>query len=387
MQEDAPSNVLAAITGSVPADESAGVESGVPSLRTRHATRPRMRAGGPQTEDRNRRRASLPEGRGSSSPVRREESVRAVGRSLSAGGGMRWTWRHQILPVYSPSRRSVSAPETLEGQGAMGERGALQRKKHTFSEDALGLEGYLSGTYDSERPRAQLRQIHIPLFGALSFEGYNPYVTNDPYKPADIYGDFNSGRENRFLSGIQVGNCNTLCLKKSLAPAVHPGNSSEEDSGLPIKSFLLSGHHLTYNRAIYGLLACTLESLDESELKKFKGELCHFYLPMGDLQATQDWLQERGAWTLCHLLLRHYDVDGAVEVAAKVLKAIDCQPHADKLLRGRASIPEFSVQVSESPLFAEKGQCRKTSPANSRKSVFCYQCLREVKGWTHPGLY
>ncbi|XP_077774065.1 caspase recruitment domain-containing protein 8-like isoform X2 [Podarcis muralis] len=403
MQEDAPSNVLAAIAGSVPAVESAGVESGVPSLRTRHATRPRMRAGGPQTEDRNRRRASLPEGRGSSSPVRREESVRAVGRSLSTGGGMLWTRRHQILPVYS---RSVNAPETVGGQGAMGEevcspsadplepvdcvcdgkwdvtsfwkgRRALRRKKHIFSEDALDLEGYLSGTYDSERPRVQLRQIHFPLFGALGFEGYNPYVTNDAYKPADIYGDLNSGRENRFLSGIQVGNCSTLCLEKSLAPEVHPGSSSEKDSGLPMKSFLLSGHHLTYIRAIYGLLACTLESLDESELKKFKGELCHFSIPMGDLQVTQDWLQECGAWTLCHLLLRHYDVDGAVEVAAKVLKAIDCQPQADKLLRGRASIPESSVQVSESPLFAEKGQCRKTSPANSRKSVFCYQCPRE----------
>ncbi|CAI5791026.1 Hypothetical predicted protein [Podarcis lilfordi] len=133
-------------------------------------------------------------------------------------------------------------------------------------------------------------------FSTASTIGYNSYVTNDAYKPADIYGDVNSGRENRFISGIQV---------------------------------------------------------------------------------TQNWLQERGAWTLCHLLLRHYDVDGAVEVAAKVLKAIDCQPQADKLLHGRASIPEFSVQVSESPLFAEKGQCRKTSPADSRKSVFCYQCPRE----------
>ncbi|XP_077774083.1 uncharacterized protein LOC114583249 [Podarcis muralis] len=73
-------------------------------------------------------------------------------------------------------------------------------------------------------------------------------------------------------------------------------------------------------------LLATLNTLKESDLKKFKNKLSMFPVKEGYVSIPRELLVEANAWELTELLLAYCDEDYAVEVASEVLKAFDCEP-------------------------------------------------------------
>ncbi|XP_053216639.1 NACHT, LRR and PYD domains-containing protein 1b allele 5-like isoform X2 [Podarcis raffonei] len=73
-------------------------------------------------------------------------------------------------------------------------------------------------------------------------------------------------------------------------------------------------------------LLATLNTLKESDLKKFKVKLSKFPVKEGYVSIPRELLVEANAWELTELLLAYCDEDYAVEVASEALKAFDCEP-------------------------------------------------------------
>ncbi|XP_060137749.1 pyrin-like isoform X2 [Zootoca vivipara] len=78
------------------------------------------------------------------------------------------------------------------------------------------------------------------------------------------------------------------------------------------------------------ILLNTLKILKESELKKFKGKLYHFSIKKGFVNILKELMEEASVSDLSQLLLVYYGLDYALEVMARVLEAIDCEPQADR---------------------------------------------------------
>ncbi|XP_053216145.1 uncharacterized protein LOC128398905 [Podarcis raffonei] len=68
----------------------------------------------------------------------------------------------------------------------------------------------------------------------------------------------------------------------------------------------------------------------ESELKKFKGKLHHFPIQKRFVNISKELLEEASVSHLSQLLLVYYGPDYALEVTARVLKAINCELLADR---------------------------------------------------------
>nr|XP_034990584.1 uncharacterized protein LOC118094368 isoform X1 [Zootoca vivipara] len=73
-------------------------------------------------------------------------------------------------------------------------------------------------------------------------------------------------------------------------------------------------------------LLATLNTLKESDLKKFKYKLRMFPLKEGYVSIPRKLLKKANTWELSELLIAYCDEDYAVEVASEVLKALDCEP-------------------------------------------------------------
>ncbi|CAI5791024.1 recruitment domain-containing 8-like [Podarcis lilfordi] len=73
-------------------------------------------------------------------------------------------------------------------------------------------------------------------------------------------------------------------------------------------------------------LLAALNTLKESDLKKFKKDLSMFPVKEGYVSIPRKLLKKANAWELTELLLAYCDEDYAVEVASEVLKAFDREP-------------------------------------------------------------
>ncbi|XP_061444306.1 uncharacterized protein LOC133365896 isoform X2 [Rhineura floridana] len=106
------------------------------------------------------------------------------------------------------------------------------------------------------------------------------------------------------------------------------------------------------------LLWNTLENLTDSDLKKFKDELHKFPIWEGFRNISKELLEKANVWELRDLLIEYYYEDYAT-VTAKVLKAIDCKPQADRLLFliRRAQFPH--VHLGDILTFMEKSDLKK----------------------------
>uniref|UniRef100_A0A670JKT3 Caspase recruitment domain family member 8 n=2 Tax=Podarcis muralis TaxID=64176 RepID=A0A670JKT3_PODMU len=104
-------------------------------------------------------------------------------------------------------------------------------------------------------------------------------------------------------------------------------NGSSLDS--PPPSILL---RKTVRRAwpSHTFLLKTLKILKESELKKFKRKLHHFPIEKRFVNISKELLQEASVSDLSQLLLVYYGPDYALQVTARVLKAINCELQADR---------------------------------------------------------
>nr|XP_028560420.1 uncharacterized protein LOC114583248 [Podarcis muralis] len=73
-------------------------------------------------------------------------------------------------------------------------------------------------------------------------------------------------------------------------------------------------------------LLATLNTLKESDLKKFMVKLSKFPVKEGYVSIPRKLLQKANVWEVTELLLAYCDEDYAVEVASEVLKAFDREP-------------------------------------------------------------
>ncbi|XP_060137740.1 uncharacterized protein LOC118078987 isoform X3 [Zootoca vivipara] len=85
-------------------------------------------------------------------------------------------------------------------------------------------------------------------------------------------------------------------------------------------------------KTIADCLMSTLENLEEDELKRFKLKLHEFPLREGYDNIPLGKLEKADVVDLCQRLLSSYMEDYAVQVTAKVLRAINCRNEAQKLL-------------------------------------------------------
>ncbi|XP_033024259.1 uncharacterized protein LOC117057518, partial [Lacerta agilis] len=122
-------------------------------------------------------------------------------------------------------------------------------------------------------------------------------------------------------------------------------------------------------------LLATLNTLKESDLKKFKDILSMFPFKEGYVSIPRKLLKKANVWELTELLLAHCDEDYAVEVASEVLKAFDCEPQPECL-------PGFTWKgLDQTPLKAagpvepqREGSRKMENPAGPGEGVMCEFC-------------